>query len=320
MYAIQYQAYETAILLLQKGCDINITDKENNTAFHIACQLGDDINMYPIIEALILKGDAMGEGGEGGLPDELFFQSKSLEEFFKRGFFFLKYDRILDEPNFRYCRNLKCDQKIYLGQQCYIFPEENPGFFIHLNCVCNFPNAKRQNSLHICKSDEGIRLILQHGAFINSFDEEDNTPLHTAVLENRLSNVKTLLENGASHIIKNKFHKTALQMCQENVSKDLVLLLLNRDLPYKIKDSNLEFIDGHNYSWSSFLDASCNIKGVTRIEVIKDILNNSLIGMNNQVEILRELIFFKDAEGRKVVDITDSETRQFFYDLVLFWY
>jgi hypothetical protein len=50
-----------------------------------------------------------------------------------------------------------------------------------------------------------VKLLMDHGANVNAYGYQNNTPLHEATLNGRFECAKYLLENGANQLLKNEF-------------------------------------------------------------------------------------------------------------------
>jgi hypothetical protein len=69
--------------------------------------------------------------------------------------------------------------------------------------------------LHVVRSPEMTRLLLQHGANPNATDRRRNTPLHRAAAAGRTEICKLLLQSGANVSAVNRERKTAAQLARE---------------------------------------------------------------------------------------------------------
>jgi ankyrin repeat protein len=80
-------------------------------------------------------------------------------------------------------------------------------------------------ALHLARSGEVAKLLLEAGYKVGDLDEEGNTPLHTAAGAGQEEVVRELLAAGCGHIINNysKFGKTPLHKSERfpNISKML---------------------------------------------------------------------------------------------------
>jgi ankyrin repeat protein len=80
-------------------------------------------------------------------------------------------------------------------------------------------------ALHLARSGEVAKLLLEVGYKVGDLDEEGNTPLHTAAGAGQEEVVRELLAAGCGHIINNysKFGKTPLHKSERfpNISKML---------------------------------------------------------------------------------------------------
>ncbi|HLK61388.1 MAG TPA: ankyrin repeat domain-containing protein [Chthonomonadaceae bacterium] len=84
---------------------------------------------------------------------------------------------------------------------------------------------------------ELVRLLLQHGAKIQTTDEAGTTPLMLAAWFNAVESMKLLIGNGADVNVTDKNGYTPLMMAASNGSVEATKLLLSRGADPKVKDS-----------------------------------------------------------------------------------
>ena len=85
------------------------------------------------------------------------------------------------------------------------------------------------SSLHLCCANghiELVRLLLQHGAPLDTKNLSGSTPLHYASLTGHVSVVRELLDYGALAVVENTYGRTALDEAQSGGHANLAKMLM----------------------------------------------------------------------------------------------
>ncbi|KAF0691724.1 Aste57867_17105 [Aphanomyces stellatus] len=92
--------------------------------------------------------------------------------------------------------------------------------------------------------------------------------------------------------------------------------LLLADLPVQLQEGVLVPRHNHTFSWSTFMDVTHPIEMSVRQSCVESIIQHPTFASTQG--LLRELAFAEDKHGREVIQITDQETRKYFYDRLFF--
>ncbi|RUS72620.1 hypothetical protein EGW08_019618 [Elysia chlorotica] len=114
-----------------------------------------------------------------------------------------------------------------------------------------------------CAAGDGhldiVKLLIKHGACVNSKTATNSTPLRAACFDGHLSIVKYLLEQGADHTIPNKYNNTCLMISCYKGHADVVRHLLEKGADPDLK--------AHCGATSIHFAAECG-----RLEVVKELV------------------------------------------------
>ncbi|KAI9288284.1 ankyrin repeat-containing domain protein, partial [Umbelopsis sp. AD052] len=138
----------------------------------------------------------------------------------------------------------------------------------------NQTTKQGQTPLYLA-SDRGdlkmvLNVLLNCGCNIEPIDNNGNTTLHYAVLNNNPAAVKLLVQRGVNMEIRNKYGRTAFHTAVECDNLQIVELLINYDvninaITHGIKTTPLQFaIQRNNLCMIQFLldhNVSVNVKG-----------------------------------------------------------
>ncbi|KAF0687219.1 Aste57867_21015 [Aphanomyces stellatus] len=127
----------------------------------------------------------------------------------------------------------------------------------------------------------------------------------------------SLWMSGEFHRLKDNDGKLILELCAEYLNHDLAMKLLRFDMPIEIQGGTLVARQNHCYSWTTFMDVTHPIDMSVRQSCVESLMALPEFESYAQ-ELLRELVSTKDKHGRKVIQITDHETRKFLNDRLYF--
>ncbi|KAK9746233.1 Ankyrin repeats (3 copies) [Popillia japonica] len=239
-------------LLLQRGCDANIVNKENEV-LPLICAIYR--GNYDAIKTLILTGKARLDLADknGNLPLHAAIDRKSIEIV---QFLLSKGAQVnaanKDGVTALYCATYKkqpyiMDLLLRNGADINV---RNSNLETSLHCAVSTARLDTVKILLDNKSDPNLQdnhgktplhiaatngytdivemLIQEHSVNINLADEDGITPLHCAVFTGRNGIVKLLADSQAVLDVKEKSGKTALYTAVEEGNLDLVKLLLQK--------------------------------------------------------------------------------------------
>lgn len=239
-------------LLLQRGCDANIVNKENEV-LPLICAIYR--GNYDAIKTLILTGKARLDLADknGNLPLHAAIDRKSIEIV---QFLLSKGAQVnaanKDGVTALYCATYKKqpyimdlllrngadinvrNSNLETSLHCAVSTARLDTVKILLDNKCdpNLQDNHGKTPLHIAATngytDIVEMLIQEHSVNINLADEDGITPLHCAVFTGRNGIVKLLADSQAVLDVKEKSGKTALYTAVEEGNLDLVKLLLQK--------------------------------------------------------------------------------------------
>jgi ankyrin repeat protein len=103
---------------------------------------------------------------------------------------------------------------------------------MHDFTIVNFPDRNQTTALHIaasCNNAEAAQVLVKYGAYPNSKDCRERTPLHFAVNEGNLEVIKILLEHCWTNLsIKDCKSRTALHIAAKSNQVEALRLLLEK--------------------------------------------------------------------------------------------
>ncbi|WP_285400090.1 ankyrin repeat domain-containing protein [Lysinibacillus sp. fls2-241-R2A-57] len=104
-------------------------------------------------------------------------------------------------------------------------------YLINLGVDVNSKNDEGISPFHIVLYPEVAECLLDHGALIDSTENNGNTPLHTQVSdgEERIDIIQLLLKRGANREIKNVFGEIALDIARSREETLIMKELLKNE-------------------------------------------------------------------------------------------
>ncbi|KAF0700603.1 Aste57867_8870 [Aphanomyces stellatus] len=163
---------------------------------------------------------------------------------------------------------------------------------------------------------DSVAILLKHdGINVNFVDDAFELCLDHAKF-GPLAVVLKYKPNGLSQI-SNKDGTVLVELCAQYLEHESAIKLLLADMPIQIQDEGLVPRHNHSLSWSSFMDVTHPVKFSGRQSCLESILNDPAFATYTR-DLLRELAFAKDKHSREVIQITDQETRKYFYDRLYF--
>ncbi|KAF0700109.1 Aste57867_9340 [Aphanomyces stellatus] len=154
---------------------------------------------------------------------------------------------------------------------------------------------------------------------VDTLDDNGLTALGRAIQKKNYGVVNLLLSRHPDKISVDAMENVALEHMAKHLTVDAAVALLLHDIPVYVTHGNLCAKDTHGFSWTTFLDSSIVVASAIRIEAIQRILNHSCFKMfSNTPELVRQLAYTKDQQGREALHTTDATTRDFFKGLMHF--
>lgn len=208
-------------LLLSHGANINAKDKNGQTPLHAAAERG----RPEIANLLLANGAIISKNNKGELPLHNAYDSKT-------ALLLLAHGANVNEKSNR--------DLTPLHNAVVHHRYKDSGLIKTLLDNGANPNSKNycgETPLHIAafKNDvDTIRALILHGADINATSNEQNTPLHYALIwAFDEESIKILLDYGADLYAKNEDGKTPLMIAKKNRNKKIISLLQNEDIKRK---------------------------------------------------------------------------------------
>ncbi|EAY18547.1 ankyrin repeat protein, putative [Trichomonas vaginalis G3] len=243
---------------LTLGADVNIKDREGNTALHIASFF----DSKEMAEFLLLHGaniNVRDKYGETALHIAAYNNSKETTELL------IAHGANVNEKNELEETALHCAASNN--------SKETAEFLLSHGANINDKNYDGETALHSaaawnCK--EVAELLLSYGANNNEKDKNGGTPLHKAAKCGREEVAKLLLSYGANNNEKDKNGKTALHYAVENNKREMTEFLYYHHANINEKD---------NYGKKALHYAVCNKHN----EIARFLISH---GSNNNCRIL----------------------------------
>ncbi len=131
---------------------------------------------------------------------------------------------------------------------------------------------------------EGIKLLIENGADINSHNKQGDTPLHLAVMNRKINTTKLLIENGADINSHNEQDNTPFHLAVMNASKiDIMELLIKKGAD----------IDSHNKQGDTPLHLAAMNRKINTMKLL--IENGADINITNKKAMTAIECLFADA-------------------------
>ncbi|KAF0691110.1 Aste57867_17608 [Aphanomyces stellatus] len=143
------------------------------------------------------------------------------------------------------------------------------------------------------------------------------TSIDKAVKNEMYEVVEKLIAHGDFFLIQSK-SASILPHVAPYLRPATAELFLENDLPVDVDDNGKLFLrDDHLYSWNVFMDVSTPVNASVRLETVTNIVNQDIFD-TCRGELIRELAYSQDKNGRTVLQITDMVTRRYFNDQLFF--
>ncbi|KAF0695982.1 Aste57867_13236 [Aphanomyces stellatus] len=221
----------------------------------------------------------------------------------------------------------------------------------------NAPDHNNWTPLHYAAGGGSVKTVqelLRMPQFhsINHHNNGGISPLHLACVRNETEaalvllkhpDIDVMLEPKGSHssviqvALEKKMYKVVEGLLFKGISVDSLTepqllmpflapylrpstaeVLLLTDLPVKVQfDGRVQTRDNHAYSWNTFMDLSSPVDPAIRLETVKAIVQNNQFD-SCRSDVVWELAFSQDKNGRSVLQTTDMATRKYFYDQLFF--
>ncbi|XP_048245472.1 uncharacterized protein LOC124115991 [Haliotis rufescens] len=188
--AVERSNYELLCVLLNDGCDANVTDANRNTPLNLLlklvgqCQLGKDPNNIPKRRRYIQVWKFVKELLDRNADADI----QNLEE---------------DAP-LHHAASMNCQRSLEL--------------LLEAGVDVDVEDAHGKTPLHRCAQSGHARIariLLVNGSDVNAIDDKGDTPLHIAVRRKQYNLVKLLVQEGADLSKKNTDGLTAYDTCVE---------------------------------------------------------------------------------------------------------
>ncbi|KAF0682974.1 Aste57867_24987 [Aphanomyces stellatus] len=140
-----------------------------------------------------------------------------------------------------------------------------------------------------------------------------NIVLELLMLQEKLTDDEKTMYNES--LLKEPRHASGalyLQCTAKYLSHESALLLLRLDYPFKLENGCVT-AQKHEYSWTAFLDSSCEVPLNVRRSCIQAILDE-----HESMEWLHALAFAIDQQERRAIDTTDAATRKYLRERLYF--
>ena len=211
-YDSEEHGVSIARLLLQRGVDVHVKDKDHNTPLHSAAFSG----MLEIARVLLDHGaDVNAENKQGETSLHLVAQGKYDSQ--ERG---VGVARLLLERGVDVLAKGK-DHSTALHLAAFTGRLEIVKLLIDHSANTAAENDNGESPLHLVSrgqyvpQEDGVdivQVLLEHGVDVNTPDRHQNTPLHSASSLGRLEIARALLDNGANLGLGNDRAQTPLHL------------------------------------------------------------------------------------------------------------
>ncbi|KAF0690997.1 Aste57867_17698 [Aphanomyces stellatus] len=202
-------------------------------------------------------------------------------------------------------------------------------------------------------SDSIVHMLIKAGMDVNAKDQMDETSFFRACKQGKTNTALVLLDSPVIDVTEKEFEwgqgitmYKALENKMYSVVEAMIgrgapfsiytksglllphvapylcvttaLAFVMRDFPFSLDDTGFIVLrKDHLYSWNVFMDVSTPVDPAVRLETVKHILTQEVYE-SCQDDLVRELAFLQDKNGRSVFQTTDKQTRQYFNDLLFF--
>ncbi|KAF0700108.1 Aste57867_9339 [Aphanomyces stellatus] len=154
---------------------------------------------------------------------------------------------------------------------------------------------------------------------LNALDDYGFTALGRAIQKENYGIVNLLLARHPDNVAVDAMDELRLESLAKYLTVDAAVALLLQDMPVQAIHGNVFARDSHSFSWTKFLDSSVAVTSTVRTETIQRILShNPYESVGNTPELVRQLAYTKDQQGREALHTTDATTREFLKGLMHF--
>ena len=206
---------EVVTLLIIRGADRNAEEVKQASPLHLASEKGHDK-----IVRLLLDHDALANHPDNSGRTPLHYASREGRNDTVR--LLLDHGAVANHPD-KYGRTPLHDASL-------LYHNDTAWSLLNRGAVVNQPDNSGRTPLYLAsrKGYNGtVRLLLDHGAAVNQPDSSGWTPLHHASREGHKDTVQLLLDHGAVADHLDKYGRTPLHLASLHGRNDIVQLLLN---------------------------------------------------------------------------------------------
>ncbi|KAG2183085.1 hypothetical protein INT44_006066 [Umbelopsis vinacea] len=177
---------EAMRILLNCGCNIHLTDDDNNTALHYMAKTGDCIGV-----AMLLERGA--DINTKNIDGETVLHIAIEEDFFELANFLIESDIDINAKTFR-------EEETALHIAIYAKKTDLVSLLVRRHAYVDATDSYGRTALHVAAAlelTEECASLIEHGANVNSNDYLNHTPLYYAVENCNPDVVKLLLKHNA---------------------------------------------------------------------------------------------------------------------------
>ena len=228
-------AFKVALLLLERGADVNALDRDHVTPLHLASSMG----VLEIVHLLIDHGaTANVENIHGQTPLHLVSQDESFSDenpnvarlFLGLGLEVNARDKDLSTPLHFACSHGNFETALLLldhGAEPNVQNADGETPLHHVS----------QSSRYMKEDTRVIPILLERGADVNARNKDQATPLHLASYHAKSRTIQVLLDHGANAEAQSADGQTPLHQASH---PDVVRLLLEHGVNVNARDNGQE--------------------------------------------------------------------------------
>ncbi|KAF0700107.1 hypothetical protein As57867_009302, partial [Aphanomyces stellatus] len=163
-------------------------------------------------------------------------------------------------------------------------------------------------------------LLRAYGLHASIEEDSRNTALHRALESNQLAIAELFAANDVPNIPLHYKENLLIEHLAPHLTVASSLNLIMQDFPLQYTDDDMLVPSTQtSFSWPTFLDSSVKIDPIVRMETIERLLDHPKFAtVTRKSELVRQLAFSKDQQGREALNTTDATTRDFLKGLIHF--